>query len=75
MGLRTLERPADRRRWQIRSTIGRRSDGNRLECQAKAKDARNRSAGANSNKSSRLLGEKNLGDFMGGGESVWFLGV
>ena len=44
------------------------------ECGAKAKTARNRSAGANSNKSSRLLGEKKLGDFMGR-ESVWFFGV
>ena len=55
------------------ATIGQKS----AECAAKAKNARNRSAGANSNKSSRLLGEKNLGDFLGegGGESVWFLGV
>ena len=44
------------------ATIGQKS----AECAAKAKNARNRSAGANSNKSSRLLGEKNLGDFLGG---------
>ena len=65
MRLRTPERPADRRTLadslDYGATIGQKS----AECAAKAKNARNRSAGSNSNKSSRLLWEKRLDDFMG----------